>query len=294
MENFWPTFLDLSLDAIKDTLLLIPFLLATYLLMEFLERRYSKKTQEIVSKAGHVGPLIGGLFGIFPQCGFSASAATFYAARVITLGTLFGVFLSCSDEMLPIMIAKHSSLDLVMSILGIKLVISVFTGFLVDAILRIGRIISVKIRIEELCERDNCNCHSGHSLILKSAIIHTLQITAFVFILTMGLNITIELIGEDRLIDFMTFNQELSVLASAVIGLIPNCAASVLITDLYLEGILSFGSMMSGLLVGTGVGILVLFRTNRLILINLIIVFMLLLFGVIWGLVLNSLNLGLF
>ena len=294
MDNFWTTFFDIGIDTLKDTLILIPFLFATYLLMEWLEHRYSEKTQEAISKAGFAGPFIGGLLGIFPQCGFSVSAATFYAGRVITLGTLFAVFLSCSDEMLPIMIAKQAPLDLVISILGIKLVIGVLMGFLVDAAMRMGQKLSDKVRIGELCERANCNCHGGDSSIFKSAIIHTLQITAFVFVISLLLNIAIEIVGEDRMANFMTANQELSVLACGIIGLIPNCAASVLITDLYLEGVLSFGSMMSGLLVGAGIGLLVLFRTNRPILFNFIIAFVLLLFGVIWGLALNFLSPGLF
>ncbi|MDO4291117.1 MAG: putative manganese transporter [Eggerthellaceae bacterium] len=318
--------------SVEDTLYLIPFLFVTYLAMEWLEHASGKRTQEAIQRAGAAGPVVGALLGVVPQCGFSAAAATLYAGRVVTLGTLFAVFLSTSDEMLPIFLAEQVPLLTIMKIMGAKLVIGMVMGFVVDAALRIARRDKQKLRIHELCERDHCQCggdcatcasnpelvyehrddcgsgctheHHAHDHahdhdhghghgwrgILKSALIHTAQVTLFIFVITLVLNGVLEVVGEDALAQFIGANSALSVLAASLVGLIPNCAASVVIAQLYLEGVLGAGAMLAGLLVSAGVGLLVLARTNRSARENVCIVGALYVTGVAWGLVVNALG----
>lgn len=299
--------------SVEDTLYLIPFLFVTYLAMEWLEHKAGDKAEEAVRRAGAAGPVVGALVGIVPQCGFSAAAATLWAGRVITLGTLFAVFLSTSDEMLPIFLAEQVAPATILKIMGVKLMIGMVMGFVVDAAVRLARRDRERLRIHELCERDRCHCngdcetceqqpelaydfehdeehehhHEGGS-ILRSALKHTLQVTVFIFIITLVLDGALELVGEDALAAFLGSNPVLSVLGSAFVGLIPNCAASVVIAQLYVEGALGAGAMMAGLLVSAGVGLLVLFRTNRGLRQNLIVLAGLWATGVFWGLIISA------
>ena len=299
--------------SIEDTLYLIPFLFVTYLAMEWLEHKAGDKAEEAVRRAGAAGPVVGSLVGIVPQCGFSAAAATLWAGRVITLGTLFAVLLSTSDEMLPIFLAEQVAPMTILKIMGVKLMIGMVMGFVVDAAIRLARRDREKLRIHELCERDRCHCngdcetceqqpelaydfehdeehehhHEGGS-ILRSALKHTVQVTVFIFVITLVLDGALELVGEDALAAFLGSNPVLSVLGSALVGLIPNCAASVVIAQLYVEGALGAGAMMAGLLVSAGVGLLVLFRTNRRLRQNLIVLAGLWATGVFWGLIISA------
>lgn len=299
--------------SIEDTLYLIPFLFVTYLAMEWLEHKTGDKAEDAVRRAGAAGPVVGALVGIVPQCGFSAAAATLWAGRVITLGTLFAVFLSTSDEMLPIFLAEQVAPMTILKIMGVKLIIGMIMGFVVDAAIRLARRDREKLRIHELCERDHCHCngdcetceqqpelaydfehdeehehhHEGGS-ILRSALKHTVQVAVFIFVITLVLDGALELVGEDALGAFLGSNPVLSVLGSALVGLIPNCAASVVIAQLYVEGALGAGAMMAGLLVSAGVGLLVLFRTNRGLRQNLIVLAGLWATGVFWGLIISA------
>ena len=299
--------------SVEDTLYLIPFLFVTYLAMEWLEHKAGDKAEEAVRRAGAAGPVVGALVGIVPQCGFSAAAATLWAGRVITLGTLFAVFLSTSDEMLPIFLAEQVAPMTILKIMGVKLMIGMVMGFVVDAAVRLACRDRERLRIHELCERDRCHCngdcetceqqpelaydfehdeehehhHEGGS-ILRSALKHTLQVTVFIFIITLVLDGALELVGEDALAAFLGSNPVLSVLGSALVGLIPNSAASVVIAQLYVEGALGAGAMMAGLLVSAGVGLLVLFRTNRGLRQNLIVLAGLWATGVFWGLIISA------
>lgn len=301
--------------SVEDTLYLIPFLFVTYLLMEWIEHRTREKAEAAVSRAGAAGPIVGAVLGAVPQCGFSAVAATLYAGRVVTLGTLFAVFLSTSDEMLPIFIAEQVPVGTIGMILGAKVVIGMVMGFIVDAVLRVAQRDRRPLVIHELCERDRCSCngdctachddpelaygheedhehhhdHSGGSIV-KSALIHTAQVTVFVFLVTVVLNLVLELVGEDALAGFLGSNVSLSVFASALVGLVPNCAASVAIAQLYVEGVIGAGSMLSGLLVSAGVGLLVLCRANRHLKENVAIIALLYAMGVVCGLVANALG----
>lgn len=303
--------------SVADTLYLVPFLFVTYLAMEWLEHKTGGKTQEAIRHAGAAGPIVGAFLGVVPQCGFSAAAATLYAGRVITLGTLFAVFLSTSDEMLPIFLAEAVPANTIASIMGAKVVIGMVMGFIVDAVLRLARRDKDRLRIHELCEQDQCGCNHdcraceqaperayehhddvahthehGHGWkgILRSATRHTVQVTLFIFVITIVLNAVLEVVGEDALAQFLGANPLTAVLASALVGLIPNCAASVVITQLYVEGVLGAGAMLAGLLVSAGVGLLVLVRANRPWRQNVLIIAALYATGVFWGLVCNGLG----
>ncbi len=253
--------IDILKDSVIDTLKLVPFLFVTYLLMEYLEHKMSEKTQAAVSKAGRYGPVIGGILGIIPQCGFSASAASLYSGRIISLGTLLAVFLSTSDEMLPIFISEKVGAAKIIEILLIKAVTAVIIGIAADIIVRMFRHEPTGIDIHCICEDDNCNCEEDG--ILKSAVKHTLQITLFIFIVSLALDTVMRFLGEDRLSEVFVSVPVLGCVISSLVGLIPNCAASVVITELYISGIISAGAMISGLLTGSGIGLLVLFRTNK-------------------------------
>lgn len=276
--------------SVADTLYIIPFLFITYVAMEWLEHKTGGKTEAAIKRAGAAGPFIGAVVGVVPQCGFSAAAATLWAGRVITLGTLFAVFLSTSDEMLPIFIAEQVSLIVILKIIGAKIIIGMVMGFLVDAALRIARRIDIPLHIHDLCEQEHCHCHDGEGGILKSALKHTLQVTLFIFVITIVLNGVLEVVGEDVLGEFLSANPALSVFGSALVGLVPNCAASIVIAQLYVEGVLGSGAMLAGLLVSAGVGLLVLVRTNRRPKENLAIIAGLYATGVVWGLIVNALG----
>lgn len=292
MGEFWDIALDVLLDAVEDTLYLVPFLFVTYLIMEWLEHKTGDKVQQAVRRAGAAGPAVGAVLGAVPQCGFSAVAATLYAGRVISLGTLFAVFLSTSDEMLPVFIAQQVPIGTILGVLGAKIAIGMAMGFAIDAVMRLLHRSGDAMAIHDLCEQDGCHCHDEEGGgILKSAIVHTLQVTLFIFLVTLVLDALIAAVGEDAIGSFLGGNEVLSVFASALVGLIPNCAASVIIAQLYLDGMLGSGALIAGLLVSSGVGLLVLLRSNRHAKQNAGIVVGLYAAGVFWGLVVNALGL---
>ena len=264
--------------------------------MEFIEHKTTNSTQEKIINSGKFGPFFGAILGIIPQCGFSAAGATLYAGRVVTIGTLLAIFLSTSDEMLPIFIAKQVPAQTVISILFLKLLIGMFAGFTIDFIFRRISHSAESFKIHELCLNDKCNCcedcefcknqpesvydhfddesddpahthdHSHTTTpisILKSSLIHTFKVVIFIFVITLILTMCIETYGEENLQQIFAINNYFSVVISALFGLIPNCSASIVIADLWTDGLLSSGAMISGLLVAAGIGYLVLFRTNK-------------------------------
>lgn len=317
--------LDVILDTLIDSVKLVPFLFLTYLAMEYLEHKAGESTVKMVRKAGKMGPLIGGVAGIMPQCGFSAAASNLYAGRVITLGTLIAIYLSTSDEMLPILISEKADVRFVLGVLGAKAVIGAIAGFVIDLVIREQKVHhhdhahvhadsahghnstgthswesnsantgSVKIsedehaehdHIHELCEHDHCHCEEDG--IFLSAVKHTLQITFFIMVIGFVLNLILHFVGEDALANLILNRPVIGPVLAGIVGLIPNCAASVTVTQLYLRGVISLGAMMSGLLVGAGVGLLVLFRVNPDKKENLKIVGILYAIGVLTGIVIN-------
>lgn len=356
--------IDILLDAGKDTLSLVPFLLVTYLALETVEHVAGDRVNGAIKRAGAAGPVVGSLLGMVPQCGFSAMAATLYAGRVVTLGTLVAVFLSTSDEMLPLLLAEQVPVQTMTMLLASKALIALVTGFIVDAAIRglrrnarahaairrtvlgtaanpahvncahddhtggdiIDEVAEAGVsadHIHELCERDHCGCdedederdhghghdhghegehehHHGHShshegapvlSIIRSAISHTVQVSVFIFLVTLVLVAVLETFGESAIEQFLRGNETLAVLGSALVGLIPNCSASVVITQLYLEGALQLAPMLAGTLISAGVGYLVLFRTNRSARENAVFLIMMYVIGAGWGLILSAFGL---
>ena len=403
METFGEMIWHVACHAVEDTLPIIPFLLITYVVLELLEHMAGDRVNAMVRRAGAAGPVVGALAGIVPQCGFSAMGATLYGGRVITLGTLLAVFLSTSDEMLPLLMAERTDAALLLQIIAVKALIAAVVGLGADALLRalrgnarahalVRRSVLGSARetarsgerdasahigaaghgcacarekgeregapgevrdlidelaeagegadhIHRLCERDHCGCDDGHEhgacgehgaaghaeaeqvaaghatavegsatscghghhhdhvhdgaarrglagSIARSAFSHTIQVTLFIFAVTLVLTAMLELIGEGTLSAILGANETLAIFASALVGLIPNCAASVVITQLYLEGVLSFAAMISGTLVGAGAGFLVLFRTNHSVRENVVILVALYVVAVACGVVL--------
>lgn len=272
--------------SLSETVNLLPFLYLTYLLMEFLEHKSGDATEKLLRRSGKIGPLLGGALGIVPQCGFSAAASGLYAGRLITVGTLLAVYLSTSDEMLPVMISGGISPLFMLAVLGCKLIIAVTVGFAADALFRLfsKNEPSDENQIEDLCERDHCKCGEHFAL---SALNHTLRTLAFIFLISLLLNATVELIGEDTLAGWILNRPLLGNFLAALVGLIPNCASSVILTELYLSNVISIGSMLSGVLVNAGVGLLVLFRNNRPIKNSLYILCILFAVGVLSGLLID-------
>lgn len=293
---------DVLADFVIDTLKLIPFLFVTYLAMEALEHFASNKVREAVERAGTAGPVVGALLGALPQCGFSAMAATLFSGRVVTAGTLVAVILSTSDEMIPVFVAHQEPASRLLSIIAIKVVLGIVAGLLLDVVLRLlHRAGDGHAHIHELCEREHCHCeeadeleedecqedrddldahgdhdeqhdhahHHGHSHshhgawgIVRSACVHTTQVTAFIFLISLLFGLIIEGLGVDSIRSMLAYHPVRATFIAALVGLIPNCGASVAIAELFLDGTLATGPMLAGLLSSGGVGLLVLWRTN--------------------------------
>ena len=272
--------LDIIMDTLLDVLKLIPFLFVTFILLEVFEHKFNKKTKEKVSKAGKLGPLFGSLLGALPQCGFSTMATNMYAARVISLGSLISIYLSTSDEMLPIMISEQVAIGEIVKILLFKVCIGMVCGFVIDLVLRKKE----KEHIKDMCEEEHCHCEKG---ILRSSIKHTLNISLFILIINFILNMGMEYLGEEYLSKLFLKDSFFGPFVSSFVGLIPNCGASVMITELYLNEAISFGSCIAGLLTGSGVGLLLLFKVNHNLKENISIITTLYLIGVISGIIIN-------
>ena len=276
--------LNILKETIIDGVKLLPFLFITYLVMEFIEHKTKEKTKETIKKSGKYAPLIGSVLGVFPQCGFSVSATNLYAARVISLGTLISVYLSTSDEMLPIFLSEAVPGVTIFKILGIKLLVGMIAGFLIDSVIKLKKKDMEDEKIVDLCEKEHCHCEHG---IVKSALKHTLNIFIFILLITLVINVAIYFIGEETIKGFLRDRPILGPVIAGGIGLIPNCASSVIITQMYLENMISVATMISGLLVGAGVGLAVLFKINKGIKENIKIVSLLYCIGVAFGIIIE-------
>lgn len=279
---FW----DALLDTVIDSLKLLPFLFAAYLAIEIIEDRAEEKTVAVIHSAGRWGPVLGAGLGVIPQCGFSAATSNLYAGGLITRGTLLAVFLSTSDEMLPILISGGAPAGFILKVLLYKVMVGITVGLAADAAEKaLGR--ERHKTLHELCEQEDCRCEDG---ILKSALRHTVKIFAFLFVVTLVMNLAVEALGPERLGGFILNRPVLGELLAGLIGLIPNCAASVVLTGLYLQGATSAGAMLSGLLVGSGVGLLVLLRMNKDLRDNLVTLGILYAGGVLFGILAEALG----
>lgn len=303
--------LDVVIDALKDTAELIPFLFATYVVISLLDLFASDKTTAAIQRAGHAGPLIGGVLGVVPQCGFSAMGASLYADRIVSLGTFVAVILSTSDEMLPLLLAEHVEVGLLARILVTKAVLGVILGFAIDLVLRavLGRTSLAGVDESDAGEEQDedaefdpsaysCDCGCGEPLtrgqtawwVVVNSAYRTFQVVVFIFVVSVLLNALIVLVGEDALASFLSGNAVVATLVSGLVGLVPNCAASVVLTQLYIDGVLGFAPMIAGTLVAGGAGYLVLFRMNGNMRENAAIVGIVYALGVCVGLVMLGLG----
>lgn len=277
---------EIILDTILDTIKLIPFLLVAFLIIELLEHKLTNKTKTFITKSKKIGPIVGSLLGIIPQCGFSVMATNLYITRIITLGTLISIYLSTSDEMLIIMISEKTPLSIIIKILIIKLLFGILYGLIIDKILTKDK--QNKKENYQICNEEHCDCE--HNIFLSS-IKHTLHITTFIFIITLILNTIFNLLGNNFLSKILLSSSILSPLITGLIGLIPNCAASVLLTELYLNNTISLGALIGGLLTSSGSSLLVLIKNNKNKKENLTIISILYLLGILSGIIIELLTL---
>lgn len=277
---------EVILDTIIDSLKLIPFLLVAFLIIELLEHKLNNKTKNILTKSKKIGPIIGSLLGVIPQCGFSVMATNLYITRIITLGTLISIYLSTSDEMLIIMISEKVEISLILKILLIKIFFGIVYGLIIDKIINKKK--KDKETNYELCDEEHCDCN--HSILL-SAIKHTLHITLFIFIITLIINTIFTLLGDNYLSKILLNNSILSPFITSLIGLIPNCAASVILTELYLNSTISLGALIGGLLTSSGSSLLVLIKNNKNQKENLSIILLLYALGVLSGIIIELISL---
>ncbi|MGN0520755.1 MAG: putative manganese transporter [Candidatus Fimenecus sp.] len=252
--------LGIFLDTLLDALKMLPFLFAAFCLIELLEHRAGEKLSRFFARSGKAGPLVGAVLGCVPQCGFSVLSANLYAGGVITLGTLCAVFLSTSDEAVLLLAATPSAAPDILKLLLVKVCIGIAAGYLVDFLFR--KKTDSDLQLKDLCDHEHCGCHE-HGGVLRPALLHTAKIFGFVFLITLVLNFLVEFLGHERLEALLLHDSVFQPFLTALFGFIPNCAASVLLTQLYLEGALQFGAVVSGLCTGAGAGLLVLFRENR-------------------------------
>ncbi len=268
---------DLIIDTLVDALKILPFLFITFLLLELLEHKLNNKTKNVISKSGKVGPIIGSLLGVIPQCGFSVVATNLYITRVISLGTLFSIYLSTSDEMLPIMLSQNVSFKTILFVLLIKVIAGMLFGFIIDLVIRKNN----KNKYDyHICEEEHCHCDHG---IVKSSLKHTFNIIIFIIGVSFILNVVFLYCGIDLISKIFMKDTLFGPFLGSLVGLIPNCGASVILTEMFLKGAINLGTCMAGLLTGSGVSLLVLFKSNKNIKENLYICLTLYLIGVLVG-----------
>lgn len=284
-------FLELLSDSLIDVLKLLPFLYIVFLFMEWFEHKAGDRTKTIIKRSGPLGPVVGAAVGIIPQCGFSSIASNLYSAGIISVGTLLSVFLSTSDEMLPVFISGGMPLLSIIKFIFVKFIFAVVTGFLCQSVLAvINRKKKHEKEVHEICENEQCSC-DDHGIFFSS-LIHTLKIALFIFIFTFIFGLLLMLIGEDAIFSFVSAHEYAGIFFSALIGLVPNCGASVLIATFYVKGLLTTGQAIAGLLAGAGAGLLVLFRTNKNPKENLGFIFVLYVISIIWGFAVSILGIN--
>lgn len=287
--------MEILLHTLKHTILdsigILPFLFISYLIIELIEHKASSKIKNALSKSGKMGSIIGAIFGVFPQCGFSVTASTLYAGRIITVGTLVAVFISTSDEAIPVLLSNPSSISKIIPLILVKVCFAILVGLFIDFVIakkqKINEIqCESEEHIHEMCE--HCNCEKENLFV--SAIKHTISVFLFIFVFSFVLNGIIELIGEENLSKLLLTGNILQPVVAGLIGIIPNCAASILLTELYIDGTISFASVISGLSVGAGVGMIVLLKENKNMKENIKIILGTFTISVLFGIILEILG----
>ena len=252
-------FLDVLGETLVDTAKMLPFLFLAYLLIEYIEHRHGERIEALLAGGGRWGAVPGAVLGCVPQCGFSAIASNFYASRVITLGTLMAVYLATSDEAIPLLVSMPAYWDKLAVLMVIKVLYAIVVGFVLDFVLR--GVLPKGLRGGYTGYADEVDCHEEHSD-AEAALRHTLEIFVFIFAFSLVFGMIVEGVGEDVFAEVLGGMGFFQPVVAALVGLIPNCAASVLLTQLYVEGALRFSSLVAGLCTGAGVGLAVLWRAN--------------------------------
>ena len=269
-------------ETLIDSVKLLPFLFITFLVIELFEHKLSKKSKNAITNSGKFGPFIGSFLGLIPQCGFSVAVTNLYATRIITLGTLISIYLSTSDEMIPILIAEQAPIELLIKIIILKFIIGFIFGFIID--------LFFKKREKEnysLCKEEHCHCDKK---IFRASLKHTLNIFIFIVICNFIINFIMEFGGMNYLKDILLKDNILGSFITSLIGLIPNCAGSVVLTELFLNNAISFSALLAGLLSGAGIALLVLFKTNKNKKENFMILGFLYLIGAFSGVILELIS----
>lgn len=257
MEEFLQLLIHAAADACVDSIRMLPFLFAAFLLLELLEQYSGSYISRILPAMKRFGPCIGAALGCIPQCGFSVMAANLYAGGVISPGTLLSVFLATSDEAILILLGHPEQKTAILSILVVKIIIAITAGYMTDLLLGTSK--AQHRSIENLCT--NCGCHNRQGIFLP-AWNHTIKLFIYIFIISALLNMIIDTLGVTFISDTLLGNDMLQPFFTALIGCIPNCAASVILTELYIGHVISFASIIAGLCTNAGVGLVVLFRIN--------------------------------
>lgn len=276
---------DTLFDAVLDTFKMLPFLFLAFLIIEFLEHKAQDKIKALFTRAGSAGPAVATILGCIPQCGFSVMSANLYSSGIITLGTLIAVFLSTSDEAIILLATAHNGGFEIFKLLVTKIVVALICGYIIYFIEK-KKHKPHHHHSHDLCEHDHCGCEENGG-ILRPALIHTVKVFGFLLLFTVIIDLAVAFIGTDALSHLLLSESVFQPLLSAVIGFIPNCASSVLLTQLYIEGTLSFGSLIAGLCTNAGAGMLILFRDKSKIKENLKILGILYACAVIPGVILH-------
>ena len=271
-------------DALFDSIKLLPYLFITFIILELLEHKLTKKNERLLAKNKKYGPIIGSLLGSLPQCGFSTMAANLFSNKVITIGSLIAVFLSTSDEMIPIMLSEKVEITLLLKIVLFKVIVAIIVGIIIDLLFK-NLNDKLHENIHDMCKNDHCSCDKEG--IFYGSIKHTIKIFIFILIANILINITIFYIGEDHLSNILLNKNIYTYFIASLIGIIPNCASSIIISKLYLSNLITIGNLLAGLLPGSGIGLLLLFKTNKNIKENILILSIIYFIGVFLGIIID-------
>ena len=265
------------LHSFSDSIKILPFIFLMYILIEYIEHKNNTDLSHFLMKAKGAAPLYGSLLGAVPQCGFSVIASDLYAKKSLSLGTLIAIFIATSDEAVPILLANPHKAYHVVNVILIKIIIGTFFGFFID--------LFFKRNLSRGCDKEHehhhfhGNCESCDEGFLKPAVIHTVKIFIFIFIASFFLTVFTEIMGEDKLSEILLKDSYIQPFIASLIGLIPNCVPSVILTESYISGMLDFGSLIAGLSSSAGVGLMILFKENKNLKENFIILLLLFLIG---------------
>ncbi|MEG0995161.1 MAG: putative manganese transporter [Bacilli bacterium] len=275
--------MEAVIEAVVDTLKIFPFLYVTYLLMEFIEHKLNKKFIKKISNTKKYGPLVGGLLGIIPQCGFSVSSSSLFASRIITMGTIIAIFLSTSDETIPILLSNNVDIKVIGLLIILKVIIAIIFGYIIDLLFR-----PKEEKISFNCEEEHCHCNEN---IFLASLKHSINIIVFILIFNVIFNSVMSIMDLNN-INFVISNSLLSKFLICLVSLIPNCVSSVFIAELFVNNTITFGTLLTGSLISSGLGLIVLFKQNKNIKENIYILISLFIIAMLCGGIFDLFNLN--